>query len=108
MEDVVPDGNRRRDSVTLVGITGVMLPMTVLVYAPAEIPVADDWTYAWSVEHFLHTGELRMLEWIAHYSLARILWGALFSRLLGLLHCPAPVDPGIGMGRAPRLVPDTA
>jgi hypothetical protein len=35
------------------------------------------------VEHFLETGELRMLEWSAHYPLAQILWGALFSRLLG-------------------------
>jgi hypothetical protein len=43
----------------------------------------DDWTYAWSVEHFLHTGELRMIEWSAHYPLAQILWGVLFSRLLG-------------------------
>jgi 4-amino-4-deoxy-L-arabinose transferase-like glycosyltransferase len=35
------------------------------------------------VEHFLQTRELRMLEWSAHYPLAQILWGALFSRLLG-------------------------
>ena len=83
MEDVVPDGNRRRDSVILVGITGVMLVMTGLVYAPAEVPIVDDWTYAWSVEHFLHTGELRILDWSAHYPLVQILWGALFSRLWG-------------------------
>ena len=37
MEDVSPHGRRRRDSVTLVGMTGVMLAMTVLVYAPAYI-----------------------------------------------------------------------
>ena len=35
------------------------------------------------MEYFLETGELRMLEWSAHYPLAQILWGALFSRLLG-------------------------
>jgi hypothetical protein len=81
-EDVAPDG-RRRDNVILVGMTGVMLAMTVLVYAPAEVPIVDDWTYAWSVEHFLHTGELRILEWSTVYPLAQILWGALFSRLLG-------------------------
>src|SRR3712207_7580105 len=44
---------------------------------------SDDWTYAWSVEYFLRTDELRMLEWSAHYPLAQILWGALFSRLFG-------------------------
>jgi Dolichyl-phosphate-mannose-protein mannosyltransferase len=57
--------------------------MTWLAWAPVEVPLVDDWTYAWSVEHFLQTGELRMLEWSAHYPLAQILWGALFSRLLG-------------------------
>jgi hypothetical protein len=31
----------------------------------------------------LQTGELRVLEWSAHYPLAQILWGALFSRLFG-------------------------
>jgi hypothetical protein len=57
--------------------------MTALVYSPLDVPIVDDWTYAWSVEHFLHTGELRVLEWSAHYPLAQILWGAVFSRLLG-------------------------
>ena len=79
----MPDGSAREDRLTLVGMTGVMLAMSVLVYSPVEVPVVDDWTYAWSVEHFLHTGELRMLEWSAHYPLAQILWGALFSRLWG-------------------------
>jgi hypothetical protein len=66
-----------------VGMTGVIVAMTWLAWAPVEVPLVDDWTYAWSVEHFLQTGELRMLEWSAHYPLAQILWGALFSRLLG-------------------------
>jgi len=69
--------------VILLGITGLMLAMTCFVHSLAEVPIVDDWTYAWSVEHFLHTGELRMLEWSAHYPLAQILWGALFSQLLG-------------------------
>ena len=83
MELTMPDGSAREDRLILVGMTVVMLTMSVLVYSPVEVPVVDDWTYAWSVEHFLHTGRLRMLEWSAHYPLAQILWGALFSRLLG-------------------------
>jgi hypothetical protein len=79
----VPDGSAREDRLILVGMTGVMLALTVLVYSPVDVPLIDDWTYAWSVEHFLHTGELRMLEWSAHYPLAQILWGAVFSRLWG-------------------------
>jgi hypothetical protein len=83
MAHTAPYHRGRRDRLILVGMTGVMLAMTVLVYSLAEVLTVDDWTYAWSVEHFLDTGELRMLEWSAHYLLAQILWGALFSRLLG-------------------------
>src|SRR5687768_10944259 len=71
------------DRGALVGITAVVLLTALLASAPVEVPLIDDWTYAWSVEHFLETGELRMLEWSAHYPLAQILWGALFSRLFG-------------------------
>ena len=71
------------DGVILVGITVVIGTTTFLVYSPADVPIVDDWTYAWSVEHYLHTRTLRMLEWSAHYPLAQILWGAVFSWLLG-------------------------
>jgi len=66
-----------------VGITAVVLLTALLASAPVEVPLIDDWTYAWSVEHFLQTGHLRVLEWSTVYPLAQILWGALFSRLLG-------------------------
>jgi hypothetical protein len=83
MTSTVPDCRGREDRWALVGITAVVLMTTLLASALVEVPIIDDWTYAWSVEHFLETGELRMLEWSAHYPLAQILWGALFSRLLG-------------------------
>ena len=83
MESTTPWRSDCGDRATLVGITGMILATTFLVYSPAEIPIVDDWTYAWSVEHFLHTGELRMLEWSAHYPLSQVLWGALFSQLFG-------------------------
>lgn len=43
-----------------------------------DLPFHDDWTYAWSVEHLLKTGELRVLDWSAHYPLVQIWWGSLF------------------------------
>jgi hypothetical protein len=71
------------DRWALLGITAVVLMTVLLAWMPVEVPVIDDWTYAWSVEHFLQTGALRMLEWSAHYPVAQILWGALFSQLFG-------------------------
>jgi Dolichyl-phosphate-mannose-protein mannosyltransferase len=83
MEPATPWHSDPGDRAVLVGITGIILATTFLVHSPAEIPIVDDWTYAWSVEHFLRTAELRMLEWSAHYPLAQVIWGALFSQLFG-------------------------
>jgi Dolichyl-phosphate-mannose-protein mannosyltransferase len=71
------------DRWAVLGITAVVLMTVGLAWAPVEVPVIDDWTYAWSVEHFLQTGALRILEWSTVYPLAQILWGALFSQLFG-------------------------
>jgi hypothetical protein len=49
----------------------------------ANVPFHDDWTYAWSVEHFLKTGQLQVLDWSAHYPFVQILWGALFCLPFG-------------------------
>jgi hypothetical protein len=50
----------------------------ILLHLFADVPFHDDWTYAWSVEHLLKTGELQILDWSVHYPFAQILWGALF------------------------------
>jgi Dolichyl-phosphate-mannose-protein mannosyltransferase len=71
------------DLAWLLGLTAVTLAVFWAAYSPAPVPVIDDWTYAWSVKHYLNTGEMRSLEWSAHYPFAQILWGAIFSRLLG-------------------------
>jgi hypothetical protein len=55
----------------------------VLIHPFANLPFHDDWTYAWSVEHFLHTGELQVLDWSVHYPFSQILWGALFCLPFG-------------------------
>jgi len=49
----------------------------------ANVPLHDDWTYAWSVEHFLTTGKFEVLDWSIHYPFAQILWGALFCLPFG-------------------------
>jgi 4-amino-4-deoxy-L-arabinose transferase-like glycosyltransferase len=55
----------------------------ILLHLFANVPFHDDWTYAWSVEHFLKTGELQVLDWSIHYPFAQILWGALFCLPFG-------------------------
>jgi hypothetical protein len=55
----------------------------LLLHLFADVPFHDDWTYAWSVEHFLKTGKLQVLDWSIHYPFAQILWGALFCLPFG-------------------------
>jgi hypothetical protein len=46
-------------------------------------PFIDDWTYAWSVEHLLKTGQVRILDWSVSLNVVHVLWGALFSLPFG-------------------------
>ena len=55
----------------------------ILLHLFANVPLHDDWTYAWSVEHLLEAGRLQVLDWSIHYPFAQILWGALFCLPLG-------------------------
>jgi 4-amino-4-deoxy-L-arabinose transferase-like glycosyltransferase len=48
-----------------------------------DIPVIDDWTYAWSVERLLADGRIEVLDWSAVYPLSHSLWGAAWSLVLG-------------------------
>src|SRR5712691_4826406 len=43
-----------------------------------DAPFIDDWTYAWSVEHLLRTGRLKILDWSVSVNVVHVLWGALF------------------------------
>ena len=48
-----------------------------------DVPVVDDFTYAWSVEHMLRTGRFDVLDFSAVYPLAQTVWGAAWASLLG-------------------------
>jgi hypothetical protein len=54
-----------------------------LIYPFGNHPFHDDWTYAWSVENLLNSGDLRFLDWSIHYPVTQILWGTLFSLPFG-------------------------
>jgi len=44
-----------------------------------NVPVIDDWAYAFSVEELLSSGRFRILDYSCRYNLAQVLWGSLFS-----------------------------
>ena len=48
-----------------------------------DVPVIDDWTYAWSVERLFADGRFEVLDWSAVYPLGHSLWGAAWSLIFG-------------------------
>jgi len=64
-------------------IAAVFAIGALLVGPLRNVPIVDDWTYAWSVDHLLRTGELRIAEISAVYPVLQIAWGALFAKLFG-------------------------
>ena len=74
---------RNREWPALLAIVGVFAAGWLLVGPRANVPVVDDWVYAWSVEHLVDTGRLQILDFSAVYPIAQILWGALFARVAG-------------------------
>jgi 4-amino-4-deoxy-L-arabinose transferase-like glycosyltransferase len=56
----------------------------VAIGAHRDVPVIDDWTYAWSVEQLLQHGRLAMLDWSAVFPIGPALWGTAWSLVFGL------------------------
>src|SRR3989344_1409395 len=54
----------------------LMLPIRDQVYR-------DDFAYAQSVKQFVDTGQIKVTEWAAPTLILQILWGGLFSKILG-------------------------
>jgi hypothetical protein len=66
------------------GLVLLMSAAPLIALRPLQdAPFIDDWTYAWSVEHLLRTGELKILDWSVSLNVAQVLWGALFCAPLG-------------------------
>jgi 4-amino-4-deoxy-L-arabinose transferase-like glycosyltransferase len=74
---------KAREWPALLAIVGVFAAGWWLVGARADVPVIDDWVYAWSVQHLIDTGRLQVLDISAFYPIVQVLWGALFARIAG-------------------------
>jgi hypothetical protein len=83
---MAPNGrsnDRLRDAAAMGAIAALFAVAWALVRPTADVPVIDDWVYAWSVEHLLKTGQFRVLEFSAVYPFAQVAWGALFAHFGG-------------------------
>jgi 4-amino-4-deoxy-L-arabinose transferase-like glycosyltransferase len=73
----------RADAGAVAAIAAVFVVGAATVGPLRDVPVIDDWVYAWSVEQLVHAGRLQVLDLSSIYPIAHILWGALAARLFG-------------------------
>jgi len=59
------------------------VPVAMVIGVQRNIPVIDDWTYAWSVERLFADGRFEVLDWSAVYPLGHSVWGAAWSLVFG-------------------------
>ncbi len=74
---------RRADWLGLAGLAAVSAVAWLLVQPAADVPLVDDWVYAWSVKHLVRTGSLQILEISAIYPVVHILLGGATASLFG-------------------------
>ena len=65
------------------GLAAFFAVAAVAIKAGRDVPVIDDWTYAWSVEQLLEHGRLAVLDWSSVYPVGPAAWGAAWSLLFG-------------------------
>ena len=73
----------RPDALALATLAAVFAIGWMLVAPWSDVPVIDDWAYAWSVEHLLKAGRIAINDRSSIYPIVQILWGGLFARVLG-------------------------
>ncbi len=63
---------------------GALVLLTVWLLNPwREMPLEDDWAYAWTVEHLMRTGKYELHPWLSANMPFQAVWGAAFSWILG-------------------------
>ncbi len=65
------------------GLAAFFAVAAAVTGAGRDVPVIDDWTYAWSVEQLLEHGRLAVLDWSSVYPVGPAAWGAAWSLVFG-------------------------
>jgi Dolichyl-phosphate-mannose-protein mannosyltransferase len=73
----------RRDWRSLAVLAAFFAVAALASGAYRDVPVIDDWTYAWSVEQLLYHGRFAMLDWSAVFPVGPAIWGAAWSLVFG-------------------------
>jgi len=72
----------RRHGLLWLGLAAFVAAI-VFVNPLRDMPLEDDWAYAWSVERLVETGRFEAHDWAAANPVLLVYWGWLFSTLFG-------------------------
>ena len=73
----------KNDIYPILGIVAIWVVMEVIIKPRGNFPLNDDWWYARTVRTLLLEHRLKLAYFPAMTLLANVLWGALFSWILG-------------------------
>src|SRR5262245_60474979 len=65
---------RRPDLLAVLTFSLIAAGASLVVWPVQDVPLVDDWTYAWSVEQLHQRWRLAILPWSFHYAFAQVLW----------------------------------
>jgi hypothetical protein len=74
---------RRPDLLAVLAFSVIAASASLLVWPAQDVPLIDDWTYAWSVEQLHQWWRLGLLPWSFHYAFAQVLWAWPFVAAAG-------------------------
>jgi 4-amino-4-deoxy-L-arabinose transferase-like glycosyltransferase len=77
---------QRADRVAVLLLCAIWALVVALVGVGGDYALNDDWAYAYTARHLLHTGQIRLLDWGAPSLVTHALWGAGALALLGDTH----------------------
>ena len=73
-----------REQTLHLGILSFLWIVSFLLIKPfGNFPLADDWAYSKTVEIFVKSHQLKILDWYAMTFITQMLWGALFCTVFG-------------------------
>src|SRR5262245_32328265 len=74
---------RRPDALAILVFSLIAAGASLLVWPVQDVPLLDDWMFAWSVEHLYSTHRIAVLPFSGHYNFAQIVWAWPFVAVAG-------------------------
>ncbi len=77
-------------------LTAILLLVTFIVHPLGEFCLYDDWSFSYSLKHFIKTGKIHFSDWTSMPLITQILWGSLFTLFDGFSYTALRISTIVG------------